>query len=285
MRVLVTGSSGLIGSALVPALEQAGHTVERVGRQGQELDLSGLPDSDAVVHLAGAGLGDQRWTPERKQVILDSRVSTTTQVAEAMARAEARPSVLVSGSAIGWYGDRGDEVLTEQSGPGTGFLAEVCARWEEATAPAADAGVRVVNVRTGIVLSPAGGALKPLLLPFKLGLGGRIGTGRQWFSWVALDDEMGAIVHALTDPSVAGPLNVTSPNPVTYGQFARALGANLHRPAVVPTPAPALWAKLGREGAKEMVLSGQRVLPAKLEATGYRFQHPDLATALQAVLP
>lgn len=284
MRVLVSGAHGLIGSALVEKLTADGHDVAPIRRQGHELDLSGLEGADAVVHLAGAGLGEQRWTAERKRVILASRVEPTRQLAEALAGSERRPGVLVSGSAVGWYGDRGDEVLTEESGPGTGFLADVCRQWEAATAPAADAGVRVVHLRSGIVLAAGGGALQPLLLPFKLGLGGRIGSGRQWFSWVAIDDELGAIVHALTEDAVRGPLNATAPHPVTYGDFARALGAALHRPAILPTPLPALWAKLGREGTTEMVLSGQRVMPARLQATGYRFAHPELDAALAAVL-
>src|SRR5436190_14450338 len=236
MHVAVTGSHGLIASALVPALEQAGHTVRRIGRvgpEGEQLDLSGLAEVDAVVHLAGAGIGDHKWTKERKEFVLQSRVRPTRQLAQALAGlpAENRPGVLVCGSAVGYYGDCHDDELTEFSQSGAGFLADLVTQWEGAAGPAEQADVRVVFIRTGIVLTPSGGALKPLLLPFKLGLGGPIGGGQQWWSWISLDDEVGAILHVLQNESLRGPVNLTAPNPVRYGEFAKTLGRVLHRPA------------------------------------------------------
>lgn len=288
MKVLVSGSHGFIASQLIPGLERAGHTVSPIPRDGHQLDLSGLPAADAVVHLAGAGIGDEKWTPERKKLVVESRTGPTGQLAEAMAAAASSggpaPRVLVSGSAIGYYGDRGDERLTEESGSGEGFLAEICRKWEAATAPAEAAGIRVVHLRTGLVLSPKGGMLKPLLTPFKLGLGGRLGTGRQYWSWIAIDDAVGGIRHALENDSVVGPLNLTAPEPATQADFAKALGHALHRPTVLPTPKFAVEARLGKEAAAEMTLAGQRVLPAKLEATGYRFLHPSLGEALDSLL-
>ena len=286
MHVFVSGSHGLIGSALIRALRARGDEVAPIGRSAGRLDLTGIAAADAVVHLAGAPLGDERWSEDRKRVIMSSREDTTQQLVDALTALapDVRPSVLVNGSAVGYYGDRGDEVLTETSESGRGFLAEVCRRWEAATEPAEAAGIRVVRLRTGIVLSATGGALKPLLLPFKLGLGGRIGTGRQWFSWVALDDEVGAILHALDNNDVRGAMNATAPNPVTYGEFARTLAAVLHRPALIPTPTFAVALKLGKEGAREMVLNGQRVLPTVLQSSGYSFVHSELRGALEATL-
>jgi uncharacterized protein (TIGR01777 family) len=285
MNVWVTGSHGLIGTALMRALEARGDIATPVQRDGTKLHLEGLHNADALVNLAGAGIGDKKWTEQRKRELLDSRVEPTDLLAEQLATLPEgkRPSVWVSGSAIGYYGDRGDEVLTEDSSNGDGFLADLCRQWEAATAPAEEAGIRVVRVRSGLVIGP-GGLLKPLLLPFKLGLGGPIGGGHQWFSWIALDDEVGAILHALDNGNVSGPLNATAPNPVTYGEFARTLGAVLHRPAVIPTPTLAVAARLGKQGAREMVLSGQRVRPAKLQATGYTFAFPELRPALEAAV-
>src|SRR3954470_14583050 len=289
MRVAVTGSHGLIGSALIPALEGAGHAVRRVGRvgpAGDQLDLSELAEVDAVVHLAGAGIGDQKWTKERKELVVQSRLGPTGQLARALADLPDgnRPHVLVSGSAVGYYGDRHDDQLTEFSQPGTGFLADLTTQWEQAADPAEQAGVRVVHIRTGIVLSPTGGALKPLLLPFKLGLGGPIGGGRQWWSWISLDDEVGAILHILGNDSLRGPVNLTAPNPVRYGEFAKTLGHVLHRPAVLPTPIFAPVLKLGREAVNEMLLAGQRALPTKLLESGYDFHDPELEPALRRLL-
>jgi len=285
LNVWVTGSHGFLGSALARALAARGDTATPVGRDGERLRLDGLSSADAVVHLAGAGIGDARWTEERKRLLLESRVGPTAQLAAALAALPdgQRPAVWVSGSAIGWYGDRGDQMLTEASDRGSGFLADLCEQWERATAPADDAGIRVVLLRSGLVMGP-GGLLKPLLLPFKLGVGGPAGGGQQWFSWVALADEVGAILHAIDTADVRGPLNATSPNPVTYKEFAKTLGSALHRPAVVPTPTFAVAVRLGKEGARELVLSGQRVLPAKLQSTGYSFTHTELRPALEDAL-
>jgi uncharacterized protein (TIGR01777 family) len=293
VKVAITGSTGLIGSALVRSLEADGHQVTRLVRgqpsgprqvawdpTGGVIDAAGLEGHDAAVHLAGAGLGDHRWTDDYKAKVLDSRVAGTSLLAETLASLDRPPAVLASGSAVGYYGDRGDEELTEASPPGTGFLAEVVQAWEAAAMPARQGGIRVALVRSGVVQSPQGGALKRLLLPFKLGLGGRIGSGRQWLSWVSLDDEVGAIRHVLGEESVSGPVNLTAPNPVTNAEFTRALGRVLHRPTLLPTPTPALQLVLGRELVSEMLLGGQRVLPAVLQASGYSFVHPSLEEAL-----
>lgn len=292
MRVLVTGSHGLIGSALVAALEADGHQAVRLSRGPQwdperaVIDPAVLDGVDAVVNLAGEGIGEHRWSDEHKRKVRDSRVNGTSALASAMAGLPeaARPRVLVNGSAVGYYGNRGDVPVTEDSVAGTGFLAELVEEWEAAASPAAEAGVRVVLLRTGIVLSAKGGALGKQLLPFKAGAGGRLGRGRQWLSWISIDDEVGAIRHALDHDDVRGPLNATAPNPVTNAEFTKALGRALHRPAVLAVPAPALRLLFGREMADEMLLAGQRVLPAKLEASGYSFRHTTLAQALEAVL-
>lgn len=294
---MVTGSSGLIGSALVPALWADGHTVVRLVRrppagpdearwdpEAGEIDRRALEGADGVVHLAGAGIASRRWTAAQKRRILASRVRGTTAMSIAVATLERPPGVMVSGSAIGYYGDRGDEELTEHSGPGQGFLAEVVLRWEAATEAARDAGVRVVTVRTGIVLSGRGGAMGPLLPLFRLGLGGRVGAGRQWWSWVSLEDEVGIIRHALSSATLSGPVNATAPAPVTNAEFARTLGAVLRRPAILPAPRPALELVLGRELAQEVLLASQRVLPARATADGYDFVHRDLESALRSVL-
>ena len=295
MKVLVTGSHGLIASALIPRLEHDGHSVTRLVRQAPgagelqwdpevgTIDRDGLEGHDAVVHMAGVGIGDHRWTDEHKRAVLDSRVKGTRLLSEALAALERKP-VFVSGSAIGYYGNRGDEELTETSAPGDDFLASICTQWEGATSPAEDAGLRVVHLRTGIVLSGAGGAFKKMVTPFKLGLGGRLGSGRQWFSWVHIDDEVGAIVHALTRDDVRGALNAVSPNPATNADFTKALGRALHRPTVMPVPSFGLRLLFGREMADTMMLSGQRVLPKMLARTGYAFSQPDLDAALASVV-
>jgi uncharacterized protein (TIGR01777 family) len=297
MQILVTGSSGLIGSALIARLQADGHSVTRLVRGAASspgiaswdpvagrLDAAVLNGVDAVVHLAGEGIGERRWTPKQKRAILESRIRGTELIASAIAGAEHRPSALVSASAIGYYGDRGDEELTEVSTRGDGFLAELCEQWEGATSVAQKAGVRVVTVRSGIVLSTAGGALARMVLPFRLGLGGRIGSGRQYMSWITLDDEIGAIVHALTHDEVRGPTNLTAPNPVTNLEFTQTLGRVLHRPTVVPTPLLPLKLRYGSELVESLLVEGQRVLPTRLLTTGYTFVHPDLETALQSVL-
>ncbi len=295
MHVAVTGTHGLIASALLPALRDAGHSTVSLVRgdagPGQvhwdpsrdELEPADLDGVDAVIHLAGVGIL-RRWSASGKEAILSSRVQGTALLARTLAALDHRPSVLVSASATGWYGDRGDEVLDEDSATGTGYLAEVCRQWEAAAAPAVEAGIRTVFIRTGIVQSPTGGALKPQRLVWSLGLGGRLGSGRQWVSWISIDDEVGAIVHALHTDSLSGPVNLTAPNPVTNAEYTRALGRALHRPAVLVVPGVALSAVLGREMAHEMLLGGQRVLPRRLEASGYRFSHPSIDGALADLL-
>lgn len=295
LRIALTGASGLIGSGLAARLRAAGHQVltlvRRAPRSPSEvgwdpaagtLDATALAGVQAVVHLAGAGIGDKRWTPAYRQLVLDSRVSGTRLLAGALAGLDAPPRVLLSGSAVGFYGDTGDQPVDESSPAGTGFLAQVCQQWEAATAPAEQAGIRVCHLRTGIVLSAAGGALAKQLPLFRAGLGGRLGSGRQYLSWVALDDELAAIEFLLT-ARVTGPVNLTAPNPVPQQDFARLLGRAVHRPAPWPIPAAALRLALG-EFATEGVLAGQRVLPAALTSAGYRFALPDLAGALQAAL-
>ncbi|MBI2491181.1 MAG: TIGR01777 family protein [Candidatus Rokubacteria bacterium] len=298
MIVAVTGSSGLVGSALLPELAARGHQALRVVRPQSSaggadtirwdpaagaLDAAVLGGVEAVVHLAGASVAAGRWTLERKRRILESRTLPTRLLAETCARLPRPPRVLVSASATGYYGDRGDETLTEASAPGSGFLAEVCRAWEAATEPAAARGVRVVSLRIGIALSSRGGALAKMLPPFRLGLGGPIGSGRQWTSWIALDDLIGAILHSLTTESLRGPVNAVAPHPVTNREFSRALGRVLRRPALLPLPAFAARLLLG-EMADELLLASARVLPARLVASGYAFEYPELPAALRAAL-
>jgi uncharacterized protein (TIGR01777 family) len=295
--VAVTGSHGLVGSALVPALTEAGHRAVRVVRgtpAGRDelgwdppagvIDARGLEGIDAVVHLAGAGIGDKRWTPERKRLILESRTTSTDLLARTLAGLSHKPAVLLSVSGVDYYGPHGEEAITERSPQGTGFLADVCARWEAATKPAEAADIRVVRSRTGPVLSADGGLLARLLLPFRMGLGGRVGSGEQYFSWIALDDHIGAILHLLTLNDVAGAYNHTAPNPVTNRDFTDTLGRVLHRPTMIPTPLLPLKLRYGSELVDELLLTGQRVLPERLEGTGYRFVHPTLEEALRAAL-
>jgi len=298
MRVAVTGSHGLIGGELVTELTERGHEVTRLVRSrptgpGEAawdpargtIEARKLEGHDAVVHLAGVGIGDHRWTEDHKKAVLDSRVRGTSLLAETLAALDRKPTVLVSGSAVGFYGYTGqDEVMTESSPRGAGFLADVVDRWERATAPAAEAGIRVATVRSGVVLTGKGGALKKQLLPFKLGVGGRLGTGRQWLSWVALEDEVAGILHVMSTPDLRGPVNVTSPRPVTNAEFTATLARVLKRPAFMPVPTPALHALFGKEMTAEMLLGGQRVLPTVLEASGFSFTHPDLERALRTML-
>lgn len=297
MRVAVTGSSGLIGSALVAALGQDGHDVVRLVRRAPArsdevrwdpsagvIQAPGLSGVDAVVNLAGAGIAEHRWTPARKAEILDSRVRGTRLVAETMAKMDDGPRVLLNGSAIGWYGDTGDSPRTEDDPAGAGFLASVARQWEEAAGAAVDAGIRTVYLRTGIVLAAEGGALKQQLPLFRFGVGGRLGSGRQYQSWISIDDEVAAIMWCLTTDSLRGPANLTAPNPVTNAEFAKTLGRVLHRPAVVPVPGFGPKLVFGSELVDQVILSGQRVLPAVLVGSGFGFRHADLEEALRAVL-
>ncbi|MGB0210060.1 MAG: TIGR01777 family oxidoreductase [Ilumatobacteraceae bacterium] len=297
LTVAVSGSSGLIGSALLERLRQDGHTVvpmvRRPAKDGEihydprngVLDPESLVGVDAVVHLAGAGIGDRRWTDRYRREILESRTLSTSLIAEAMASVASRggPRVLLSGSAIGFYGATGDEELNERSTAGDGFLADVCRAWEAETSPAEDAGVRVVHLRTGIVLSPRGGALKKLLPLFRFGLGGRMGSGRQWQSWISLDDEVGAIVFLLT-ADISGAVNLTAPAPVTNAEFTKVLASTLSRPALVPVPSFGPKLLLGGELADALLFTGQRVLPERLTDAGYSFEHPTLSEALGTLL-
>ena len=295
MKIVVSGASGLIGTQLVAKLSSSGHEVVRLVRRSPKsgeiqwnpksgtLDAAALEGTDAVIHLSGAGIGDKRWTDGYRKEILDSRTATTALLATTMASLSRKPSVFLSGSAIGIYGARNDEQLTEVSTHGTGFLAEVCEQWEAAAKPAVDAGVRTVYLRTGIVLSPKGGALKKLLPLFKLGVGGKFGNGKQWQSWISIDDEIGAIEYLLT-ANVSGAVNLTAPNPVTNAEFTKVLASVLKRPAIVPVPTFAPKILLGGELADALLFTGQRVIPAALNASGYTFKHTTLESALRSLL-
>jgi uncharacterized protein len=297
MRVAVTGSSGLIGSALCRRLESTGHEVTRVvrgpGRPGDRtlswdpgagtIDRNGLEGIDAVVNLAGAGIGDRRWSPARKQLVLDSRVLGTALVARTLAGLDKLPRILVNASAIGFYGDRADATVTEQTGPGRDFLAALCQLWEAAAAPASEGGARVCLARSGMVLSPAGGALAKLLPLFRAGLGGRLGPGSQWWSWITLDDEVAAIVWLL-EHDVRGPVNLTSPHPVRNREFASALARTLSRPALLPAPRFGPRLLLGAELADSLLFTSARVRSAVLEAQGYPFIDADLEAGLRRIL-
>jgi uncharacterized protein (TIGR01777 family) len=297
MQIAITGASGLIGTALAAALRADGHTVTPLVRGGGggegtvawdpvagTIDAAALEGVDAVVHLAGAGIGDKRWSEARKHEILTSRTRGTDLLARTLAGLDRPPAVLLSGSAIGYYGNRGDEVVTEHSAPGDDYLADVVEAWEAAAAPAAEAGIRTVLLRTGIVLDRHGGALPRLALPFRLFLGGRLGSGRQWVSWVALDDEVGAIRFLLDRDGIAGPVNVVAPEPVTNAELAKALGAALHRPAAVPVPAFGPRLVLGREMADELLFVSQRVRPGVLIDAGYAYRHTTIGGALAEIL-
>ncbi len=293
MNILVSGASGLIGSALIPELEAAGHSVRRLVRREQNssnevpwrtdmLHPAALEPFDAVIHLAGRNVGT-RWSPAVKREIWESRVEGTQTIAKATAdafRRTARPSVLISVSGVGYYGSRGDEELTEASTSGTGFLAELARAWEGATEPASAAGVRVVIPRVGVVLTKKGGALKKMLLPFQFGVGGPIGSGRQWMSWIVLEDLIQVLKAALVDSRYRGPINAVAPQPVTNREFVQALGSALSRPAIFPLPAFVVKAVFGEMGDETLLASG-RAVPAKLRELGYTFRHAEIRGAMQ----
>ena len=296
MKILISGSHGLVGTALIKALQPDGHDIYRLVRhypdspdqiewspERYSIALSLIEGFDAVVHLAGESIAEGRWTDEKKRKIRESRTKGTKLLADALGNLTARPRVMLSASAIGYYGDRDDEVLTEASAPGNDFLSEVCVEWENATSHAKAMGVRVVNTRFGIILDKEGGALKKMLPPFRMGIGGRIGSGKQWMSWIALDDVVGALKFALTNESLAGPVNFVAPNPVRNADFTKALGHALSRPTFLPIPAFGVRFAFG-EMADALLLSSQRVEPKVLNEAEYQFQYPSLKLALSQLL-
>jgi uncharacterized protein (TIGR01777 family) len=285
MRIAVTGASGLVGSALVPALRAGGHEVLRLVRwdpAAKTIEAARLEGLDAVVHLSGENIADGRWTDAKKARLRSSRVGSTRFLSETLAGLARKPSVLVSASAVGYYGDRGEAWLAESALPATDFFGQLSVEWEAAAAHAAHAGIRVVHPRTGIVLSPAGGALAKMLLPFKLGIGGVVGSGRQYFSWIALDDVVGVIHHMLARSDLSGPVNVAAPEPVTNAELTKTLGRVLGRPTFVPVPAFALRIAFGE--VADALLASTRLRPERLLETGYRFRYPELEGALRHVL-
>lgn len=298
MHIVISGASGLVGTVLQDRLRSDGHTVVSLVRKAStsenestwdpyagSIDLEVLRAADAVINLSGAGIGDRRWSQSYRRTLLQSRTQTTSLIAGSLASlaGDGKSRTLLNSSAIGIYGDRGDEEVDESSEHGSGFLADICLDWEAATTPAEQAGVRVVHLRTGIVMSKNGGVLKKLLPLFKLGLGGRLGSGRQWQSWISIDDEVGAIVHLLT-ADLKGAVNLTAPHPVTNQQFTVALGRAVRRPTIFSVPAFAPKLLVGSEFADQLLLTGQRVLPTKLENSGYVFVHPTLDEALADLL-
>jgi len=296
MRILMSGASGFIGSALGRALQQADHEVSALSRSASadssavrwdpaidELDPAALEGIDAVVHLAGEGIGDRRWNEAHKRRVRESRIQGTRLLSRTLGGLDRPPQVLLSASAMGYYGDRGDEPLSESAPAGDGFLAGVVQAWEEATAPASDAGIRVVTTRSSLVLDPNGGVLKRQLIPFRFGVGGRLGAGRQWWSWITLEDEVRAMQHLL-EADVSGAVNLSSPSPVTNAEFTDILGRVLSRPTFLSVPRVALEVVLGKDMATEMLFFSQRLVPSKLEGSGFRFVHPELEPALRAVL-
>jgi uncharacterized protein (TIGR01777 family) len=297
MKILISGSRGLVGTALIKSLEEdGGHEIFRLVRRAPNsraevewspdrysIALARIEGFDAVVHLAGESIAEGRWTDEKKKRIRESRVKGTRLLGDALANLTVPPKTMISASAIGYYGNRDDEVLTETSAPGDGFLPEVCVEWENATALATEKGIRVVNTRFGIILDQKGGALAKMLTPFRMGIGGRIGSGKQWMSWIALDDVVGGIKFALKNEGLSGPVNFVAPNPVTNSEFTRTLGKALSRPTIFPIPAFGVRLAFG-EMADALLLSSQRVDPACLNNSGYHFQYSQLASALNHVL-
>jgi uncharacterized protein (TIGR01777 family) len=296
VKIIVTGSSGLIGTALVGALRGDGHEVRRLVRRPPQqadearwdpangtVDDAAMADAEAVVNLGGVGIGDRRWSDAHKKAVLQSRIDATTTIAKAVAAHAATVRVLVSASAVGWYGDRGEDVLDETAPNGAGYLADVVWQWEAATSAASATGVRVVHIRSGIVLSPEGGALGQMLPIFRLGLGGRLGSGRQWMPWIAMADEIAAIRFAMDDERLTGPVNLTSPEPVRNRELTASLGRVVHRPAVAFVPGFALRLALGGF-ADEGLLVSQRVVPQVLLDAGFTFAHPALDEALDSML-
>lgn len=296
MRVAITGSSGLIGTALRRSLESDGHEVVRVVRSeagpgtvrwdidAGHIDADGLEGIDGVVHLAGEGIGEKRWSDEQKQRILESRTKGTGLLVGALASLDAKPSVLVSGSAVGFYGDRGDEQLTEASTAGHGFLPDLVIAWEAAADPAAEAGIRVAKIRTGIVLSAEGGVLPRMAKIARFGALGKLGSGKQWMSWIAIEDEVRAIRFLLERDDLRGPFNLTAPTPVTNAVFTKAIGRVVHRPTILPIPSFGPKLLLGGELADALLFEGQRVLPDNLLDAGFEFHHDDVETAMRAEL-
>lgn len=297
LSILITGSTGLVGSALIPFLRTQGHQVTRLVRSeprpgepailwkpaSGRLDGSNLEGFDVMIHLAGESIAG-RWTEEKKERIRYSRANGTRLLSEALARLERPPKVLISASATGYYGNRGDDILLEDERPGSGFLANVCRQWEAATEPAAEQGIRVVNCRLGVVLSPKGGALSQMLPLFKMGMGGKLGSGDQYMSWIAMDDLLQAFAHAIARDELRGPVNVVSPNPVRNWEFTRILGHVLSRPTILPVPAAALHTFLGEEMTDEVLLASIRTMPDRLSGTGYTFFYPELGGALRHLL-
>lgn len=293
MKIAVTGSTGLVGTALVPALEKAGHEVVQLVRkkgvpgiywnpETGDIDVAGLEGIEGVIHLAGESIAARRWDAEEKRKIRESRVQGTSLLARALAGLKRPPAVLISASAVGYYGNRGDEVLREESPSGAGFLAEVCRDWEAAAQEASQKGIRVCSTRFGMILSPQGGALAKILPPFKMGVGGVIGNGRQYWSWIGIDDVVGILIHSLKD-SLIGAVNAVAPQAVTNLEFTKTLGRVLRRPTFLPLPAFAARLLLG-EMADELLLASARAEPARLKVSGYVFRHPDLEGCLRAVL-
>lgn len=295
MKVLVTGASGMVGSTLTQQMTADGHevvpVVRRDARSGEvqwkpsagELAVDRLEGFDGVVHLAGENIAEGRWTAAKKARIHDSRVDSTRLLCEKLSQTQRPPKVLVSASAIGFYGEAGDQPLTEDSPAGEGFLPTVCQQWEAATAPAASAGIRVVQLRIGVVLSVAGGALQKMLLPFRMGAGGRVGSGRQVWSWISIDDLVGVILYALTSESLSGPVNAVAPQAVTNLEFTKTLGRVLKRPTIFPMPAFVARMALGQM-ANDLLLASARVVPQKLNQSGFQYRHPDLESALRDLL-